>query len=208
MMDYISVILTICLIGKGERAMNMQKDIYLIIIGAAIGFISSIGTIIFAELLKKQGKLKIYYKIVFSKFNERETWGFHNGSDGLTFEVPLWIEIQNTSNVARVVRDFNILLFKDGKELTRMMQINKTKDESFGNEGGYSFVIQPRSLTKYDLHFCIKKNQMGENYQFDEIRLRYFDEKDKVHIFPLNRIERCWELGSLLRDGIWKLAKV
>jgi hypothetical protein len=185
----------------------MPRDIYLIIFGATLGFISSIGTTIVTELLKKQGQVKLYYKIVFSKVFDRETWGFRQGSDGLIFELPLWIEVQNTSNTVRVIQDLNILLFRDGKELTQMTQINKNNDEWYGSEGSYSFVLQPSSLKKYDCHFAIKKNELRENFNFDEIRLRYFDDKDRVHIFPLETIERCWELGSLNRESIWKLAK-
>lgn len=187
--------------------MTIHQEIYLLIIGAVIGFISSIGTTIVAELIKNQGKIKLYFKIVYSKNVNGRTWGFHHGSDGLIFEVPLWIEAQNTSNATRVIRDLNIVLFRDGKELIQMTQINKNNDEWYGNEGAYSFVMQPRSLKKYDCHFVIRKNQMGENFQFDEIRICYFDEKNKVHIYPLETIERSWELGNLNRVGIWKLVK-
>ena len=90
--------------------MNIHNQIFLIIIGAAIGFISSVGTTIVAELIKRQGQVKLYYKIVYSKIHDRRTWGFYNGSDGLIFEVPLWIEVQNTSNAVRVIRDINICL--------------------------------------------------------------------------------------------------
>lgn len=185
----------------------MQQQVILIIIGAAIGFISSIGTTIVAELIRRQGKVKVFYKIVFSKVHNGRTWGFHNGSSGMVFEVPMWIELQNTSNTTRVIRDLNILLFKDGKEMAQMVQItNKDEEVWYGNKGAYSFVVEPRSLNKYDLHFLIKKNEMVNNHQFDEIRLRYFDEKDRKYIYRLCKIEQCWELGDLNRDGSWKLA--
>lgn len=187
--------------------MNIQKEIYLIIIGTFIGSLFSIGTTIVAEIIKKKGHIKLYYKIVYSKVLDRGTWGFRNGPNGFIFEVPLWIEMQNTSNTVRIIRDLNILLFKDGKELTQMTQINKNSNESYGNEGAYSFVLQPRSLKKYDCHFIIEKRKMGENFEFDEIRLRYFDDKDKMHIFRLETIERCWYSGYLKRDGCWKRVK-
>ena len=187
--------------------MNIQREVFLIIIGAVIGFLSSIGTTIVTELIKKQGQVKLYYKMVYSKI-DGTTWGFHNGSEGLVFNVPMWIEIQNTSNSVRVIRDLNILLFRDGKELIQMTQINRiNNDNCYGDYGAYSFVIQPRSLKKYDCHFIIKKNDMGENFLFDEIMLRYFDDKDKMQIIPLEEVERCWELGDLNREGCWKLAK-
>lgn len=188
--------------------MNIYNQIFLIIIGAAIGFISGISTTVVVDLIKRQGQVRLYYKIVYSKINNRRTWGFHNGSDGLIFDVPLWLEVQNTSNAVRVIRDLNILLFRDGKELSQMTQINRiNNDNCYGDDGSYSFVLQPRSLKKYDCNFTIKKNDMGEHCLFDEIRLRYFDDKDKVQIFPLEAIDSCWEMGDLNREGCWKLAK-
>lgn len=62
-------------------------------------------------------------------------------------------------------------------------------------------------MKSYNLEFLIKKKEMGEDFQFDEIRLRYFDEKDNKHLFKLTNIERCWELGNLIRESTWKLAK-
>lgn len=187
--------------------MDLMKELFLIIIGATIGFLSSIGTTIVTDLLSKKGEIKIYYKIVYSKARVGGTWGFHKGSSGMIFDIPIWIEILNTSNTVRVARDINILLYKDGREVAKMIQINKINDELLGNEGSYSFVVQPRSINKYDLNFSIKKNDMGEDYEFNEIRLCYFDEKEKIHIFLLDKIERCWELGDFNRDGLWKLAK-
>src|SRR5690554_4652839 len=102
--------------------MLMQQQVIIIIIGAAIGFISSIGTTIVAELLRRRGKVKVYYKIVFSKVRNGRTWGFHSGSSGMIFVVPMWVEIQNTSNAVRVIRDLNILLIKDEKEIAQMVQ--------------------------------------------------------------------------------------
>lgn len=187
--------------------MIMQHEIFLIIIGAVIGFISSIGTTIVAELIKEQGKVKVYYKIVFSKVSNGRTWGFQNSSSGLVFEIPLWIELLNTSNTVRVVRDLNILLYRNGKELGEMKQITNVNDTWYGQEGAYSFILQPRSINSYDLEFLIKKKDMGEDLQFDEIRLRYFDENDNKHIFKLINIERCWKLGETNRESICKLAK-
>jgi len=185
---------------------NMYKEIYLIIIGAAIGFISSIGTTLVSELIKSYGQVKLFYKIVYSK-TSRKTWGFHENANELVFEVPLWIELLNTSNTVRVIRDFNIVLYYKAKEIAQMTQINRTEDELYGNEGAYSFIIQPKSIMKYDCHFIIKKSELGENSQFDEIRLRYFDEKGKIHIYQFKKIERCWEPGILERERIWQLVK-
>jgi len=184
-------------------------EILLILFGAVIGFLSSIGTTIANDFLSRKGRVKIYYKIVFSKFAEGKTWGFHKESSGEIFEVPLWIELQNTSNSVRVTRDLLIMLFRNGEKIAEMMQMTNTNknEQWYGDKGAYSFVLQPRSISKYDLHFLIKRGEMVGNEEFDEIRLRYFDEKDKEHVFTVGKIEQCWVIGDLPREKGWKLAK-
>lgn len=196
--------------------MGMQQEIYLILIGAAIGFLSSIGTTIVADWLNSHGKVKLYYKIVYSKLSKGRTWGFYKSSYDLFFEVPIWIELHNTSNRVRVIRDFNILLFCNGKEINQMTQntsikIKESQNDDwqyidYGNKGSYSFVLQPRSIEKYDCHFIIKQNQLGDNSQFDEIKLHFFNEKDKCIKYPLKKIDHCWEVGEFKKEDIWKLA--
>jgi len=170
--------------------------------------ISSIVTTIITDGIKSRGQVKLYYKIVFSKFNNQGTWGFHNSDDGIMLDVPMWIEVYNTSNTARVIRNINILLFNNNKEISQMVQINKINNELYGNYGNYSFVVQPRSIVKYSFHFAIKKNQIGNNSIFDELKLRYYDEKDKLHIGRIKNIKSCWELGDFDREGTWKLANM
>ena len=177
--------------------------------GGLIGFLSSIGTVLVSRIIEQQGKIKIHYKIVFSKYGNHHTWGFRSNRNEMIFEVPLWVELQNTSNVVRVMRDFNILLFCEGKQIGQMVQTNKIgagdNEEILGNEGSYSFVLAPRSIKKYDLHFSIKQNEI--NISFDEIRLSYYDENDRKHIFPMEVIKECWREGDLDREGKWKLAQ-
>lgn len=79
------------------------------LIGAAIGFLSSVGIIIVERLFDRSGKLKIFAKVVYHRTNENRTWGFHSGAEGLIFGVPLWLEFENTSNTTRVIRDVNLI---------------------------------------------------------------------------------------------------
>lgn len=80
------------------------------IVGAAIGFVSSIGIIIVQRLLDRAGKIEIYAKAVYDRPTGTYTWGFHRNADGIFLNVPLWIEIQNLSNSTRILRDINLLL--------------------------------------------------------------------------------------------------
>lgn len=197
----------LCL-DKETNKMSIKEQVLLILFGAGLGFLSSIGTTLVSDLLMKKGGVKIYYKIVFSKSHQGRTWGFHNSANGMIFEVPMWVELYNTSNSVQVIRDLVILLFQNGKELTAMTQINRVgEDMWYGNQGAYSFVLQPRNISKYDLHFIIKQNELGSNCNFDEIRLRYFDEKNKAHILCLKQISQSWINGDLERNTEWALAQ-
>ena len=182
----------------------MQQGL-LILFGASLGFLSSIGTTLVSNLIKNKGEVKVFYKIVYSKINQGRTWGFFISPEGMIFEVPLWVELYNTSNSVKVVRDLVILLFQEGKELTQMTQINKTEENVlYGNQGAYSFVLQPRNIYKYDLYFIIKNNELESNCNFDEIRLRYFDEKNKAHTSLLRKVKQPWVIGDLERNKKWE----
>lgn len=119
------------------------------IIGAAIGFVSSIGIIVVQRLFEKAGRLEIYAKVVYDRPTGSHTWGFRNGRDGITLNVPIWIEIQNLSNSARILRDINLLLVSEGKDVAAMTQINRagSKDSGeylYANEGNYSLSVEGR----------------------------------------------------------------
>ena len=53
------------------------------LIGAAIGFLSSIGIIIIQRLLDRAGKVEIYAKAVYDRPTGTHTWGFHRNADGI-----------------------------------------------------------------------------------------------------------------------------
>lgn len=186
--------------------MLVIQQCLLILFGTSLGFLSSIGTTLVSNLIKNKGEVKVYYKVVYSKINQCGTWGFRSVSNELIFEIPLWVELYNTSDSVKIIRDLSVLLFQEGKEITQMTQINKTGENLFyGNQGAYSFVLQPRNISKYNLYFLIKKDELGNNCNFDEIRLRYFDEKDKEQISLLKKINEPWVIGDLERNKKWKL---
>ena len=189
----------------------MNQEILLLVIGAAIGFISSIATTIINKKLDKSGELRLYYKIVYRK-NTLKTWGFIDSNEGMLFQVPLWLEIHNTSNVTKIIRNFNLVLFKNDSPLVKMTQINsqvvnKETTEWYGDKGTYSFVIEPLSIKKFDLLFVIKQKDLKSSFEFDEVRISYFDSKDKEHISKLTQINSAWRIESLPRDHEWQLLK-
>lgn len=176
------------------------------LIGAAIGFLSSVGIIIVERLFDRSGKLKIYAKIVYN-LNGNETWGFYERSEGLFFCVPLWIELENTSNITRTIRDADLILFKGKTKVAEMIQINKSikgdREFYFANEGSYSFILDPKSIHQYECYFKIKYNP-EKNQAFDKIMLRYFDERDNEQFFTLATVDGDWKTKQFPITGKWQ----
>lgn len=166
-----------------------------------------IATFLVTNLLDRHGILRIYKKIVYSKASDGKTWGFFGEREGEYFQIPLWIEIQNTSNSTKVVRNFNAWLYKDKKEVCPFTQINRIQDIVLANNGAYSFVIEPRSINKYDCHFSIKRKDIPGDSIFDEVKLIYFDENDKRIISNFIHIEKddCWLQKTQKIDRDWAL---
>lgn len=54
--------------------------------------------------------------------------------------------IYDKLNAVRVIMDLNILLYKNGKELAQMVQINHDNYIWYGDQGSYSFILQSRSF--------------------------------------------------------------
>lgn len=178
-----------------------------VIIGSIITLIAFIAERFIQSLIDKKGSLKIYRKIVYQKSQGR-TWGFYEDTEGMSFTVPIWIEIQNTKNITEIVRNLNIALYKNKKFLTKMTQVtyltNKKQEKIYyGDLGKYSFIVPPKSINKYELQFILKKNFF--DYSFDEIKISYFDSSDKEKIFNLKKISNCWEPQENEIDEEWIL---
>ena len=92
------------------------------LVGAAIGFVSSIGVIIAQRIIDRAGNLELYTKVVYNRSLGSGTWGFHKNANGIVLNVPLWIEIQNLSNSTRILRDINLVLVSKGKEVATMIK--------------------------------------------------------------------------------------
>lgn len=99
------------------------NEVWYVVIGAVIGFVASIGTVIVERILDRRGKLKIYYRISGDR-RAIMPFGFARTQDNdMSFSIPMQIEIQNTSRTNRVIRDLNVTLYKDGAPVDHMVQI-------------------------------------------------------------------------------------
>ena len=180
---------------------GLDRDVILIMIGAGISLFSSIIVLIATNYIQSLGKLRIYVKIV-ATASTHMRWGVYESEGNLSFHIPLWIEFHNTSSSNKVVRDFNLFVFTNGKMLGAMTQINRIGQNNMGNEGAYSFVIPPQSISRYECHFILKSDSINR-MDFDEIRVSYFDKKDKQRWTHMKSIENCWRLGAQTTDGLW-----
>lgn len=193
--------------------MTEYSEIDLLLVGGLISIISTLTVYSIQELLKwlknNKGKLKIYTKIVYNKING-SSWGSHETSKGISFTIPLWIEIQNTKSKSMILRDLNLSLFRNGKKICSMKQINyfksknDTEENFFGDRGSYSFLIDPNSIRRYDLYFTIEKKS---DIEFDEVRLGYYNSKDKLIERFLFNIEDPWAAKYRKVDEDWLLFK-
>ncbi len=191
------------------------SEIVLIIIGAIIGFVGSISTIIVHRIIDRKGKIKIYFHFSNIKNLNRGGWGFVDNNGLLTILlIPINFEIQNTSNATRVIRDVSLLLYNNSKQVCKMIQIEKSgngRDEDMCEFGGekhsYSFVLPPSSIQKQTCEFAwrIEKKEASK-YQFNKIVLSYFDEKDKQHLFTIKEIDGNWDMKTFKSDIDWSLA--
>lgn len=163
-------------------------EVLLVVIGAVLGFALSIITTIVNKAIDKRGKLYIFYKLVYQKETTNKAGiGEINGETYLM--IPLYFELQNTSNTTRVIRDVCLYLYNNGQRVAKMIQVQYTKDSKTkeiksnfgGDKNSYSFVLPPASIQKQECEFVYKvPTSKIEEYMFDEIRFSYFDEKNNV----------------------------
>ena len=184
--------------------MIMLQDLILLIVGAGIGIVSSIAAHLVIRISDNTGKLKVYAKIVYSKVGDGETWGCRKMQDVESFHIPLWIEVVNTANTTAVIRDFCIYAYKNNTMIAKMDQINRINDTVLANNGGYSFVVEPRTVKKLEFHFALKKTEVA-GADFNELRIGYFTIRDSKNMFHFRNVDDSWSLEKRDIDEDWKL---
>lgn len=176
-------------------------EIWLVVIGAILGFALSIITTIVNKAIDKHGKMRIFYKLVYQKTSGKKAGIYTNDGDNV-LTIPMYFELQNTSNTARVIRDVCLYLYNNGKEVGKMIQIQYTRDtktkeitNSFGGEkNSYSFVLPPLSIQKQECEFLYKvPTSKLDDFSFNEIRFAYFDEKNRVMECLFCNAEQGWK---------------
>ncbi|EGP5549535.1 hypothetical protein DW591_13220, partial [Enterococcus faecium] len=77
------------------------------------------------------------------------------------------------------------------------------KETAYANNGAYSFILEPLSISKFDLQFLIKKSEIEED--FSEVRISYYDSKDKYYERKILDIDNPWENKTYIIDKDWIL---
>lgn len=176
-------------------------EILLVIIGAVLGFALSIITTLVNKVIDKHGKLHLFYKLVYQKSTGKKARIDSQGGETY-LTIPLYFELQNTSNTARVIRDVCLYLYNNGNKVAKMNQIQYTRDSTtqeikntFGGEkNSYSFVLPPLSIQKQECEFLYKVSTSKiEELPFDEIRFSYYDEKNRIMDCLFYKAEQGWK---------------
>lgn len=193
---------------------NDSNEIIMLLLGALIAFISSVGIILIQKWIDKCGKIYLYYKFINVKIKQ-SPWGFYS-EDSLTqtLIIPSVFELQNTTNTTRVIRDICLYLYDGEKLACKMRQIeystkNGNKSDEFGSvNNSYSFVLPPRSIQKTKCEFVLDiSNTKTEKYKFNKIVLKYFDEKNKEKMYVLKTLENVWNNMPQKADEEWIIIK-
>ena len=175
-------------------------EVWLVVIGAVLGFALSIITIIVNKVIDKHGKMRLFYRLVYQKSTGKKA-GIDSGVYETRLIVPLYIELQNTSNTARVIRDACLYLYNNGNKVAKMVQIEYICDSSTqeiedsfgGDKNSYSFVLPPLSIQKQECVFMYKVPvSKVDEYAFDEIRFSYYDEKNRIMECVFCKAEQGW----------------
>lgn len=198
------------------------SEVILLLIGAVIGFVGSAAILFMERLLDRKGKLNIFYRFTHDRPTQ-SGWGFDESADGcLYFTAPVVYELQNTSNTTRVIRDVSLLLYDGDTYVAKMDQLDhlrttkrrgkeiiEEKDFNYGAEKGtYSFVLEPRSIQRQECEYMYKVAISDRNANcFDNVRLRYYDERNKAHLFKVKDIPDCWVRKHFDSDEEWILLK-
>lgn len=202
---------------------TFNNEIFMLILGAVLGFVASIFTMFAQRWLDKKGKLNIFYRFCYQKNGRGESWCFEDSTNGQKhFTIPIVYEFQNTSNTTRVIRDVSLLLYNGNSLVAKMLQldhlhttkrrgseITEEKDLYFGTDkGSYSFVLEPRSIQRQECEYMhiIDKTDI-ENNMFDTIVLRYYDERNRAKSYTIRRVNGNWERKHFEADEEWLLVK-
>ena len=179
--------------------------------GAVIGATATIFSGWVNKKMQSAGDVFLYAKIVHSRVDIcNRTWGFWMTDKGLSFHVPLWIDICNTTSISKIIRNVSLHLMRENSIVGDFTQIqgnsNNPKDASaimLGDNGAYTFVVPANSVLRVELEFSLLECNLNKEKTFDSIYLSYYDEKNNIHVFQLANLNVNWTEGTIQRIEEW-----
>lgn len=164
----------------------MIKDILLVVIGAFVGFISTR----IQKRLDKKGKLYIYFRRINAPKNNG--WGFIQSC----LMIPLCVDLLNTSNINKTVRDFSLYLYFDNRKVKKFTQASMTsnvKNEEvkiYGQVNNrYSFVVGAKSIVTADCLYMLKMQDLDKGDEYNRVVACYYDEDNNKHEYEVMKLE-------------------
>lgn len=180
------------------------------LLGAVVGSAATLLSNLIYKKIQESGRIALYVRIVHSLSGAHRTWGYYliPGEDtNLTFHIPIWLEITNTCGTTRILRDINLYVYRDGKELasfTQSQHLGNKEKYTLGQNGAYTVVVPEKSSCRFDMEFFVHQDELSkDNQNFDEIVLGYYDEKDRFHKYHVIGVQKCWVCGALERPKVW-----
>lgn len=175
------------------------------LLGALIGAVATIATTWLNKKLQHTGKVRLFALIVCFEPTQ-EPWGFYYIDGVLHFQIPIWLDVCNTSGVSRIIRDVNLYAYLGDKEVSAFEQAQAygEKRVALGDNESYTLVIPANSARRFNMLFTLSENELSsENKNFDEVVLKYFDETNSIHAYHLTKPEKIWKQGSLKSVKDW-----
>lgn len=180
------------------------------LLGVVVGSVMSVLSQFVPYWLNKKGKVMIFMRFVYSEANGKP-WGIQMDSmnNKLSFRIPLWIEITNTKGIPKIIRNVSLYAYYKGKlvaEFTQIQRVNSniTGDAIKGNNEKYTFVISAYHSERYRLLYSASQEKL-ENKAIDEIRVSYYDDKNKLHENHLVNVPQPfeWKVKDLINPDGW-----
>lgn len=173
--------------------------------GAFIGGVISVMGQFVPYLLNRKGKVMIFMRFVYSEANGK-TWGIQKDttSNTLSFRIPLWIEIINTKGIPKIIRNVSLYAYYKGKLVEEFTQVQRVDSSTIGNNEKYTFVISAYNSERYRLLYSASKEKL-ESKVIDEIRVSYYDDKNKFHESHLANVPQPfeWKIKDLTNPDGW-----
>ena len=175
------------------------------LLGAIIGAVATIATTWLNNKLQHVGKVRLFAHIVCFEPTQ-EQWGFYNIDGVLYFQIPIWLDVCNTSGVSRIIRDVNLYAYLGDKEISAFEQVQAYGKNrvALGDNESYTLVVPANSARRFNMFFTLSENELSsDNKSFDNVVLKYFDEENSIHACCFARPEKIWKQGSLKSVKNW-----